>query len=706
MNNFKNHAKQYIDAGFSVIPDKYGQKGAAIKEWTKYAHQMPTLGEIDAWSNAFEETNISVMLGEISGIIALDLDATDARILETVMPLLPDSPVVKRGAKGETRFYKYSGEMSQNIKFNGEMVLELLSTGKKTTLPPSTHPNGMSYTWVSDNLLSCNINNLPIVPPMLFSHLESLLKLKFPDLANESGKITSGRNAELSSYCAKLIQERIPIRDSIDKLIQFDKDKHEVPLFSDINELRHSEPFTNALQFYANHLSTINSKKFQKKEPYEVPLSGDLGKLQGRSAEVSEKSHAALPASMNLPQPSGVLKLLIDNLMSNMYIKQPEFAHAAALTLLAGLVSRKFIYSDLSPNLYTLILGDSGSGKNAPLQWVKRTLLSINAEDVLGAGDFVSDASLIDSLSYRPVRVDVVDEASKLLQVTTSGNASYDTKMADILCELYTSSNDKFLGRALASQDGSMRIKGACYRPNVNMICGTTPSGFSHAVTHKSIEKGLLGRFLIFFGVKDEIIDPVEYTTPLPEEAISTLKAIHAFAPSSSIHLVGGISQNVEMLTASEAARTQLNQVFTEVNALRSASHSVAVKPVVARIYQQIIKIAILHCVGRWKNGVPNIEVEDVVFAKDLIYYCFNNFNTVLDRYLFNSNTERYAKLVLRVIQENGEIARPALIYQTLALSNKERDEALKTLEACNQIMVDLVTTSNKEKQFVYRSVV
>jgi hypothetical protein len=73
---------------------------------------------------------------------------------------------------------------------------------------------------------------------------------------------------------------------------------------------------------------------------------------------------------------------------------------------------------------------------------------------------------------------------------------------------------------------------------------------------------------------------------------------------------------------------------------------------------------------------------------------------------LFNSNTERYAKLVLRVIQENGEIARPALIYQTLALSNKERDEALKTLEACNQIMVDLVTTSNKEKQFVYRSII
>ena len=108
MNIFKDHYKEYIDKGISVIPDKYMSKAAGVKDYSKYSFQFPTEAELNSWEK-MSKSNIAIMLGEASGIIALDIDETRQEILDVVMPMLPKSPVVKVGAKGETRFFRYTG---------------------------------------------------------------------------------------------------------------------------------------------------------------------------------------------------------------------------------------------------------------------------------------------------------------------------------------------------------------------------------------------------------------------------------------------------------------------------------------------------------------------------------------------------------------------------------------------------------------------
>jgi len=230
-NIFKEGAMKYWHKDLSVIPDKYMSKMPAIKAWSDYCYKKPTKDEILSWSSAFEEkgSGIALAVGSQSGIIALDIDADEENILNIIMPLMPDSPVVKRGAKGETRFFRFTGESTDILKFNGKVVVEVLSNGKKTTLPPSIHPCGEAYKWISDaTLLDIDKAKLPILPPALFAHIASKLKLAFPGSVNEGyNKVNNGRNDGLSSFCGKLIQEGCPLDDSIKKLIEYDKEINE-----------------------------------------------------------------------------------------------------------------------------------------------------------------------------------------------------------------------------------------------------------------------------------------------------------------------------------------------------------------------------------------------------------------------------------------------------------------------------------------------
>ena len=180
MNLFKTNYEAYIRQGLSVIPDKFGTKLPAIKGWSAFCSKLPSNEEIEGFCK-IENSNISMCLGEASGIIALDVDSTDQRILDIVVPMLPSSPVEKIGAKGFTRFFRFNGENSMTVKFNGEMVLEVLSEGKKTTMPPSRHPSGVDYRYTTtETLLTVNKNDLPYFPPFLLANIESKLRLHFP----------------------------------------------------------------------------------------------------------------------------------------------------------------------------------------------------------------------------------------------------------------------------------------------------------------------------------------------------------------------------------------------------------------------------------------------------------------------------------------------------------------------------------------------
>lgn len=683
--------EKYIRNGYSVIPGKYASKMPAVKGWSDYCYRLPTIEETTSWCRNFSETNLDVCLGEASGIIALDIDTTDERILKEIMPLLPESPVVKKGSKGETRFFRYLNEKTDTLKFNGEMVVEILSGGKKTTIPPSRHPNGCDYVWTSEmTLLDVEKTSLPILPPALFSHLASHLKKTFPDLVQDGlGKVFSGRNDELSSFVGNLIKEKVPLGVAINELVKRDIEINEPPLFSDQNEFRNTEPVTNALLFYSNHLSTINNKHYRDSKEYEVPLLPSTGDTMGKPMGEAPKNTRSLNDIMQLA-PS-VLRTLHTTLLNNSWIKQPDLSLGAILALIATLTSRKVVFQGLSPNLYVLNISPSGSGKDKPQSFVKEILINMRADSLLGSGDYVSDASLMDGLANKPVRLDILDEAGGILKTVNSSGTDYGGKMADILAELYTSSNTKYLGRNTAEGN-----KGQCYRPNVSILASTTPTGFSEGVSRKAIEKGLMGRFLIFLGDSEAKAERLRAFPKVPQHVLNQLQYWFSFRVEDHVEEpdefeLGGITQTYLEVKATDAAEDRLDEIFTELdNKRRSMDKDSPILPIVARLYQQMVKLVMVSSCCRTIQDVPVIQKEDVEFAYQLIMYYYENVEEVVEKYIFENRVQMNSQKILNTLKDNGGKMTLTDLYQkTRNLTKRERENIIEDLESASLVYRD-----------------
>ena len=64
-----------------------------------------------------------------------------------------NTPLKKKGAKGYTAFFRYTGERSCSFNVNGVRVLDVLSDGRQTLMPGTIHPDGHAYIWLTEDII-------------------------------------------------------------------------------------------------------------------------------------------------------------------------------------------------------------------------------------------------------------------------------------------------------------------------------------------------------------------------------------------------------------------------------------------------------------------------------------------------------------------------------------------------------------------------
>ena len=707
---FKKNYRAYIDKGYSVIPDKPGSKKPAVKAWTDYCDRLPTEEELSQWENTFADGNISVVMGKASGVIALDFDADDQEVIDLIEPLLPDSPIEKKGLKNWTRFFQYTGESSETVSspHNGKVVFEILSTKKKSTIPPSIHPDtGASYTWKDKTLLDIDVKTLPKLPPYLISMVELELANKFGGSVVKRGKIANGRNAHLSQYIGELLNNSTHTADFvISELIKEDRRVNEIPYFTDPNEQHRSTcEYTNALEFYASHLSSINARNMKEGKEYLTPVFEAVTSLEEIKKRAGKKSIARVEEKSLLKSDSiladSAIKRIYETINANSHVHQPELALAAALSVISTLGGKKFTYQGLAPNLYLCGISESGSGKNASLDFTRNLFSDLNCQYLLGAGDYVSNASLVDSLPLRPVRLDIMDEVGGKLKTMNSGTTEYADKIGDILAELFTSSNSYYMGRALAGQNGVPTIRGACDKPNVNILAATTPTGFREGVTKDSIAKGLMGRFLLFFGNPYNEARRVPFRTELDNKTLEHLRKIVKFNYADNIkNAMQDKPSKICELEATPEADALLERNFREFDQLRLSKMGKPEAPIAARLYQQMVKLVMCHAIARPFSEVPVIDVVDVEFGYSMVKCYYNELAGIIRDFIFNSKEEKARYEVLKQIQLKGYIKHHELVRATPQFPKRLRDSILEDLKEAEYIGAQVERDEKGGKQY------
>jgi len=296
---YKDNFKKYLHEGINVIPDRYAAKTPLIKGWNDYCEKPVSHDQADAWCNQFSETNIAIPLGNQNNLCVIDVDTTDARLLEFLDKNLPPSPVTRLGAKGFVRFYRSYPSLQNYIlkDCNNNVVMEMFARNKKITIAPSVHPSGCLYKWKDRSLLEVikeDENALPILPPFLLPNLELLLRREFPDQFGQysinkigtadSFKIVNGRTDALKKKCFELLSymDKGKVNDIskiVEDLVEYDLVNHkENPLFTDLNEQSqlHTHARTNALKFVVSMIDYVQGKRFKDNKNYMSILNGSF----------------------------------------------------------------------------------------------------------------------------------------------------------------------------------------------------------------------------------------------------------------------------------------------------------------------------------------------------------------------------------------------------------------------------------------------
>jgi len=186
-------AKKYVEAGFSVVPIKQGQKAPFVK-WEEYQHRLPTNEELDSWFTS-DKINIGIVTGELSGITVVDIDAVSGG-LETLKDLgLPITWTVKTGGGGWHYYYKYDKRAGQTQGFY--QGIDIRNDGGQVVAPPSLHKTGNRYEWTYKE------DELVDFPIHLFKKEEVTKKKNWSEFLSGSGEGT--RNGDASSVFGKLM---------------------------------------------------------------------------------------------------------------------------------------------------------------------------------------------------------------------------------------------------------------------------------------------------------------------------------------------------------------------------------------------------------------------------------------------------------------------------------------------------------------------
>ena len=124
---------------------------------------------------------------------------------------------------------------------NGNIIFEVLSKDKKTTIPPSKHPSGSSYEWKGESLATVRPEDLGQFPINIVNSVRDMIMSKLPKYRSGSvesyNKVVQGRNDLMSKYAAELIKTENEIGLIINSLIEYDLQNNQPLYFQTLTSL-------------------------------------------------------------------------------------------------------------------------------------------------------------------------------------------------------------------------------------------------------------------------------------------------------------------------------------------------------------------------------------------------------------------------------------------------------------------------------------
>lgn len=176
--------RKYLDHGLHCIPigDDKNPIVSGFDVWSDVGIDEKTADNLE--KNYSHLPRIGLLMGKASGLIAFDFDyeyhdkkskiskkdfeLDKAHVEREILRLLPQTPAIKVGKKGWTRFYKWTAEWGESSNYqcdrNGIRLFDFIAWHKQTVIPPSLHSTvdgeATYYKWIGAEISSC-LDDIP-----------------------------------------------------------------------------------------------------------------------------------------------------------------------------------------------------------------------------------------------------------------------------------------------------------------------------------------------------------------------------------------------------------------------------------------------------------------------------------------------------------------------------------------------------------------
>ena len=318
---------------------------------------------------------------------------------------------------------------------------------------------------------------------------------------------------------------------------------------------------------------------------FTIPFTPSSGKGGKRFESFADPG----PLPEELTRVPGFIGELTDWTLAHSPSPNRLLAFSGALAMLAHLSGRS--YTDphgTHTNLYIVVLGESGIGKDAPRKTNSRLAELVDFQESI-AEAFASGEAVEDALLKCPSILLQADEVASFFgKMRGVGTAS--RSMGERIRRLYTSSGSTYVVRAKAGKAGGGR---QIVFPHLTLFGTGVPEEFLGALTPHEIRDGLFGRCFILCAEDKLVSQSPDAYVALP---LMVSKAAKMFAKQEKDAIAGGIIAMRAVPETPEAVEA-LEEVMEESVALRKTlaeAEMPMARATVVRMNEKIAKLALL----------------------------------------------------------------------------------------------------------------
>jgi len=702
--------------GYSPLPIKdkypcekqwYGNGYTPMKNWNRFNQQYPTPNELDAW--ATWEAGVGIALGELSGVVALDLDNDIDGLHDKIAAIIPNATVKKVGQKGYTAFFKYDPLLFYR-KYTwdkaGVRVAELLTTGQQTVVPPTIHPQTKQpYYYITEATLENTPQaNLPTLTKEQLLAIDDLFKVEKPPTPtptyyppsedDDHDDLESALNYIDSDNYDSWVQTGMAIKQTLgnagfsvwDRWSQGSTKYNAAGMQKKWDSFERSDRTVKSIYFEARQRGYVPlQKNYEPKENYQVEIVAGGNLLPILKEEVIFHQEVIPAELLNAP---GLIGRTMEYILASALYPQPVLALAAAINAVGTIMAHKVqadIYG-LRTNIYNIGIAPSSAGKDHARAAVKRIFTAAGLEKLITGIPKSSTAVPKMVMRNNGKCLILWDEIGRGLKAICSEKASgHEAQITTYLMYMYNSSQEMYTGDEYASnkdQGGRCDIDQPC----MNIYGTTVANHFYASLREAEVEDGFLPRWLVFYTDRfDEAGNSQRASNAVPQNLIDEYLAWNE-APTDVNRKMrnGGELENYVVnppkiqFTPPALKLIEEYMLITrrKTNQLRIAG-LYAASAIWGRAGEHAIKLSLL---AHEKGGM--IEAGAVEWATALTSNRLEWIVDALKKHMSGSDHERNVRKVEAMIKEAGRmgISSTVLTRKTQFLNGREREDVLQTL--------------------------